>query len=61
MDFWCYTFPMLVLIAVVASDSLVKDMKINKLEQRIRTLEQGNLLQPVGSSKRSNKDKLYGC
>lgn len=41
MDFWCYTFPMLMLIVVVASDSLVKDMEIYKLKQRIRTLEQG--------------------
>ena len=41
MDFWCFTFPMLALIVVVASDSLVKDMKIYKLEKRIRTLEQG--------------------
>ena len=41
MEFWCYTFPMLALTVVVAFDSLVKDMKINKLEQRIRTLKQG--------------------
>lgn len=40
MEFWCYTFPVLALTVVVAFDSLVKDMKINKLEQRIRTLEQ---------------------
>ena len=40
-DFWFYLFPMLALIVVVASDSLVKDMKIYKLEQRIITLEQG--------------------
>lgn len=40
-DFWFYLFPMLALIVVVVSDSLVMDMKINKLEQRIRTLEQG--------------------
>lgn len=39
-DFWFYQFPMLMLIVVVASDSLVKDMKIYKLEQRIRELEQ---------------------
>jgi hypothetical protein len=39
MDFWCFTFPMLVLTIVFAFDSLVKDMKINKLEQQIRTLE----------------------
>ena len=41
MDFWCFTFPVLVLTIVFAFDSLVKDMKINKLEQRIRKLEQG--------------------
>lgn len=41
MQFWSFTFPMLALIAVVASDSLVKDMKIYKLEQRIRTIERG--------------------
>lgn len=41
MEFWGYNFPLLMLIVVVASDSLVKDMKIYKLEQRIRTLEQG--------------------
>ena len=41
MDFWSYNFPMLALIVVVASDSLVKDMEIYKLKQRIRTLEQG--------------------
>lgn len=40
MEFWSYTFPMLALIVVVASDSLVKDVKIYKLEQRIRELEQ---------------------
>ena len=39
MEFWSFTFPMLALIVVVASDSLVKDMKIYKLEQRIRELE----------------------
>lgn len=42
MQFWSFTFPMLALIVVVASDSLVKDMKIYKLEQQIRELEQWN-------------------
>lgn len=40
MEFWCYTFPMLALTVIFAIDSLVKDMKICKLEQRIRELEQ---------------------
>ena len=44
MDFWCYSFPMLALTVVVAFDSLVKDMKIYKLEQRIRMLEQSECL-----------------
>ena len=39
-DFWLYPFPVLVLIAVVAWNDLLTEIRICKLEQRIRELEQ---------------------
>lgn len=38
--FWCYTFPMLVLAAMVAWNDIATEIQFCKLEKRIRELEQ---------------------
>ena len=40
MEFWCYTFPMLVLATMVAWNDMATDIKIHNLEDRIRELEE---------------------
>lgn len=39
MEFWCYTFPLLILAAMVMWLDISVDIRLCKLENRIRELE----------------------